>query len=140
MPIFAPNRTGFGSWSTPTAFAWTNDKIETFLRHEVDFLNITLDGATAETFESIRVRLKLSQIEDNIRRLIKMRDERGMKFPKVRVGMIAIPQNIHEIDALLNKWKNVVDFVVWAGTQIDPEAWTRKAFLARLLRRRTPMH
>ena len=96
-------------------FRLDDDKIETFLRHEVDFLNITLDGATAETFESIRVRLKLDQIEDNIRRLIKMRDERGLKYPKVRVGMIAIPQNIHEIDALLNKWKNVVDFVGVGG-------------------------
>jgi len=96
-------------------FRLDDDKIETFLRHEVDFLNITLDGATAETFESIRVRLKLDQIEDNIRRLIKMRDERGLKFPKVRVGMIAIPQNIHEIPALLSKWKNVVDFVGVGG-------------------------
>ena len=96
-------------------FRLDDEKIESFLRHEVDFLNITLDGATAETFEKIRVRLKLDQIEDNIRRLIKMRDERGLRFPKVRVGMIAIPQNIHEIDALLGKWKNVVDFVGVGG-------------------------
>jgi len=96
-------------------FRLDDDKIESFLRHEVDLLNITLDGATAETFEGIRVRLKLAQIEDNIHRLIKMRDARGLRFPKVRVGMIAIPQNIHEIDALLNKWRHVVDFVGVGG-------------------------
>ncbi|MEI9941031.1 MAG: radical SAM protein [Pseudomonadota bacterium] len=96
-------------------FRLDDDKIESFLRHEVDFLNITLDGATAETFEKIRVRLKLDQIEDNIMRLIRARDERGLKYPKVRVGMIAIPQNMHEIDALLAKWKDVVDFVGVGG-------------------------
>ncbi len=96
-------------------FRMDDDKIESFLRHEVDFLNITLDGATAETFEKIRVRLKLDQIEDNIARLIRARDARGLKFPKVRVGMIAIPQNAHEVQALLDKWKDVVDFVGVGG-------------------------
>jgi hypothetical protein len=96
-------------------FRLDDDKIESFLRHEVDFLNITLDGATAETFEKIRVRLKLDQIEDNIARLMRARDSRGLKFPKVRVGMIAIPQNSHEIEALLKKWQGVVDFVGVGG-------------------------
>jgi len=96
-------------------FRLDDEKIESFLRHEVDFLNITLDGATAETFEKIRVRLKLDQIEDNIMRLIRARDARGLQFPKIRVGMIAIPQNMHEIDALLAKWKDVADFVGVGG-------------------------
>ena len=96
-------------------FRMDDDKIESFLRHEVDFLNITLDGATAETFEKIRVRLKLNEIEDNIHRLIRMRNARGMSVPQVRVGMIAIPQNMHEIDALLEKWKGVADFVGVGG-------------------------
>jgi len=96
-------------------FRMDEDKIDSFLRHEVDFLNITLDGATAETFEKIRVRLKLDQIEDNVMRLIRARDARGLKFPKIRIGMIAIPQNMHEIDAFLAKWKGIVDFVGVGG-------------------------
>jgi MoaA/NifB/PqqE/SkfB family radical SAM enzyme len=122
-------------------FRLDDDKIDTFLRHEIDFLNITLDGATAETFEKIRVRLKLDQIEDNIMRLMRARDARGLKFPQVRVGMIAIPQNSHEIEALLKKWKGVVDFVgvggftnragsldekgIFSGAQPDREANTQ---------------
>jgi len=96
-------------------FRMDDEKIESFLRHEVDLLNITLDGATAETFEKIRVRLKLDQIEDNIRRLIKTRNDRGMTVPKIRVGMIAIPQNKHEHRALLAKWQGVADFVGIGG-------------------------
>ena len=96
-------------------FRMDDDKIESFLRHEVDLLNVTLDGATAETFEKIRVRLKLDQIEDNIKRLIQKRDARGLKFPKVRLSMVAIPQNMHEREAFLQKWRGVADFVGIGG-------------------------
>jgi MoaA/NifB/PqqE/SkfB family radical SAM enzyme len=96
-------------------FRLDDTKIESFLRHEVDHLNITLDGATAETFEKIRVRLKFNQIEDNILRLIKRRDELGMRVPKIRVGMIAIPQNQHEIPAHMTKWRGVADYVGVGG-------------------------
>ena len=96
-------------------FRMTDDKIDSFLNHRVDLLNITLDGATAETFEAIRLKLKLGQIEDNIRRLVAERAKRGQIYPKVRVGMIVMPQNQHEMQMLRDKWEGVVDYVGFGG-------------------------
>jgi MoaA/NifB/PqqE/SkfB family radical SAM enzyme len=91
------------------------EKQELFLKYEVDFINITLDGATAETFESIRHKLKLAPIEANIRSLLALRQARGLDYPRVRVGMIAIPQNAHEGAMLIDKWKGVADLVGIGG-------------------------
>ena len=93
------------------AFRMTDEKIETLIRHKVSLLNICIDGATAETFENIRIGLKLQQIEDNVLRLMKMREERNLDFPKVRIGFVKIPQNEKEIPSFIEKWTGKVDFV-----------------------------
>lgn len=101
----------------------------------VNTVNITIDGATAETFESIRLKLKLEDVEKNVRRLIEIRDQEGKKYPLVRVQMIAMPQNIHEVDMFLEKWKGIADTVGIAGlfsrassvdfVQIDDRRWEK---------------
>jgi radical SAM protein with 4Fe4S-binding SPASM domain len=92
-------------------FRMSEDKIELMIKSRVHLLNICLDGATAETAEAIRINLKLAQIEQNIARLMELRKERGVDFPKVRVGMVVIPQNQHEVEAFVQKWKGRVDFL-----------------------------
>jgi MoaA/NifB/PqqE/SkfB family radical SAM enzyme len=96
-------------------FRMTEEKIELFIKHKVHLLNICMDGATAETAEAIRVQLKLDEIEKNIHRLMAIRKERGLDYPKVRAGIIVIPQNRHEVTQFCAKWKGVVDYVGIAG-------------------------
>jgi MoaA/NifB/PqqE/SkfB family radical SAM enzyme len=48
----------------------TDEKMELFVKHQVHLLNITIDGATAETAQAVRVGLSTERIEDNIRRLL----------------------------------------------------------------------
>jgi hypothetical protein len=74
-----------------------------------------VDGATAATAEQVRVQLELEQIERNIHRVMALRRERGLDYPRIRVGMIVIPQNRHEVDAFLAKWRGVVDYVGLGG-------------------------
>lgn len=93
----------------------TDEKIDLFVRHRVHLLNICLDGATAETAEKVRVQLELSQIEDNIHRLMALRKAKGLEHPRIRVAMIVIPQNRHETRQFLEKWAGVVDFVGLGG-------------------------
>jgi radical SAM protein with 4Fe4S-binding SPASM domain len=92
-------------------YRMTEEKIELLIKHKVSLLNICIDGATAETFESIRVGLKLDQIEANIKRLMAIRRERKLGYPKIRVGFVKIPQNVHEIPQFLAKWEGKVDFL-----------------------------
>jgi len=96
-------------------YRMTEEKIEQFIRHRVHLLNICVDGATAETAETVRVQLELDQIERNIHRVMAIRRERKLDYPRIRVGMIVIPQNRHEVDAFLAKWRGVVDYVGLGG-------------------------
>jgi len=96
-----------------------------FIRHEVYLANVTIDGATAETAESIRKNLKFDPIEENVKRLIAMRDRAGKKYPKVRVGMIMMPQTLPEQQPFLDRWQHLADFVGFGGfssrlASVDP--------------------
>lgn len=93
------------------AFRMTEEKIETLIRHKVNLLNICIDGATAETFEKVRVGLKLAQIEENVLRLMEIRKSRGLSYPKIRIGFVKIPQNEKEIPEFIKKWTGKVDYV-----------------------------
>jgi MoaA/NifB/PqqE/SkfB family radical SAM enzyme len=93
----------------------TDEKIDLFLKYRVHLLNITIDGATPETAQSVRVGLDTRQIEDNIHRLLARRKALGLRYPKVRVGMVLIPQNRHEAKAFLDKWAGTVEHVGIGG-------------------------
>ena len=93
----------------------TEERAELFIRHDVYLVNVTIDGATAETAESIRKNLKFDRIEENVKRLIALRDRAGKKHPKVRVGMILMPQTAPEVEPFVRRWEGVADFVGLGG-------------------------
>ncbi len=92
-------------------YRMNEDVQELYIKHKVGMLNICIDGATPETAEKVRVNLKLDQIEKNIHNLMRLRKERGLDYPKIRAGFVVIPENEHEVEMFVEKWKDVVDFV-----------------------------
>jgi len=76
---------------------------------------VTIDGATAETYESIRRNLELDQVERNVRELLKSRKESRLRYPYVGVFMIVMDQNRHESDLFERKWNGVADYVGFTG-------------------------
>lgn len=93
----------------------TQDIAAAFVDHAVDVVNIAIDGATAETFESIRKELRLDVVEANVHRLVAIRRDRRRRRPFIMVHMIHMPENAHEADAFLQKWTRVVDHAGIAG-------------------------
>lgn len=91
------------------------EKAYLFIKHKVHTVNVTIDGATAQTAESIRVNLKFDQVEANVRQLINIRNAMGLTYPKIRVGMIAMPQTIAEQDLFFERWAGVADYVGMGG-------------------------
>lgn len=92
-------------------FRMNRSKIDVLFKNQVDYLNICLDGATAATAETVRVGLKLNEIESNIHQLLSERSSRNVDYPKLRVGMIKIPENISESESFIKKWDGVADYV-----------------------------
>ena len=93
----------------------TEDLARAYVEFAVDVVNVTIDGATAETYERIRKHLRLADVEENVLRLLRLRNEARRRRPHVMVHMIAMPQNVHEVHAFLAKWKGVADHVGIGG-------------------------
>ena len=96
-------------------YRMNTERADLFIRHAVHLINVTIDGATAHTAEAIRVGLKFDDIESNIKNLLARRNAAGKRYPKVRVGMVAMPQTLRECDAFLARWKGIADFVGVGG-------------------------
>jgi radical SAM protein with 4Fe4S-binding SPASM domain len=117
------------------AMRMNEDMARFYVESEVSSINVAIDGATAETYAGIRRNLELDVVEKNARRLIQIRNEMGKKYPLVRISMIAMPQNVHEVDLFLEKWSGVADRVGISGlvsrvgsvsfAQVESRSWER---------------
>jgi len=71
------------------------DRIIDAQPHRIVF---SVDSPVKETYESIRVGANYERVVDNIRRFIKRRNEKGYRFPIVKVQMVVMEKNAHEVD------------------------------------------
>jgi MoaA/NifB/PqqE/SkfB family radical SAM enzyme len=67
----------------------------------LDCIHISIDGATPETYERIRVRARLARVLRNIEMLLEARARLGSQRPLLRVVMVAMRQNLHELPELV---------------------------------------
>jgi MoaA/NifB/PqqE/SkfB family radical SAM enzyme len=64
-------------------------------------LHVSLDGASAPVYESIRVRAKFDRVLRNVRRLVDARARSGGPCPEIRVVAVAMRENLHEMPGLV---------------------------------------
>lgn len=89
------------------------------LDSSVTRLFVSIDGATSETYNKVRIpvsdRLKnsnrLSELEKNIKKFIDMREDLNLELPIVRTSFVALDLNLSEKEKFINKWIKVVDSV-----------------------------
>lgn len=67
----------------------------------LDWLHVSLDGATAETYESIRQGSSFDTVTRNIVDLVDVMRERGAVRPRVRLVFVAMRRNIRELMQLV---------------------------------------
>ncbi|HLI09177.1 MAG TPA: radical SAM protein [Ktedonobacteraceae bacterium] len=67
----------------------------------LDCLHVSLDGATAATYERIRKRAHFERVVANIERLLAARERLGSARPRLRLVMVIMRQNLHELPDLV---------------------------------------
>lgn len=72
---------------------------------------VSIDAASAETYEKMRGSKKYHEVVENIERLIAMRDALGLTFPRVRVNFLRTQENAHEADAFIARWSGKADML-----------------------------
>ena len=87
----------------------------------LDAINISLDAAGKETFESTRLGLKYDKVMANLEGFVRIRQELGRRRPKLILSFVRQGDSVEE-QAFIDRWSAVADKVHitelhnWAGT------------------------
>lgn len=78
------------------------DKLkEDLFKYHVDVFGVSVDGATPETNNRIRKGSDLNKIEENLTEIVKIKKERGLKYPWINFVFCAMKSNLHELPDLV---------------------------------------
>ena len=93
---------------------------EMILNSNITRLFISVDAATEETYNKVRIPVskrlleeknRLQKIENNVKKFIQFRNSKKQSLPLTRVSFVALEENKHEIEMFKTKWKNIVDSI-----------------------------
>lgn len=71
--------------------------LEYLVKYKVEYLNLSIDGATQETYEKYRVRGDLKKVFRNIERLNYYKAQYHSEFPKLSWQFVIFGHNEHEL-------------------------------------------
>lgn len=66
-------------------------------------LSVSIDAATPELYERIRVRSSFARVRRNLELLLAARRRLGSELPRVRLVMVVMRQNLHELPELVRE-------------------------------------
>lgn len=72
-------------------------------------LNVSLDAATKETYDKVRVGGDFEKTIKNIHDFLDVRKDLGRKLPKIRLSFVVSKINQHEYDEFVKYWEKKVD-------------------------------
>jgi radical SAM protein with 4Fe4S-binding SPASM domain len=88
---------GFNS----NAMLLTRERADRLVAAGLDWLHVSLDGATAATYEGIRARADFDRVTKNLRGLQEAKRAAGAAVPSVQVVFVAMRRNLHELPDLV---------------------------------------
>jgi len=74
-------------------------------------LRIGFDGATAKTYEKIRIGANYDKVKHNITNFIKLRNTLHKKIPIVRISCVHLLENDKELTEFIKFWHHAADYV-----------------------------
>lgn len=87
----------------------THEKASDILDVGPDRVFFSIDGATKETYEKIRVGANFEKTTANIKDFARERNNRKLKKPIISLNVVLQKDNANEVAQLLKEWKGVAD-------------------------------
>lgn len=85
----------------------TEKKSRELIDAGLDVLWVSLDGATPESYEDVRLGAELPAVIENLRRLVKMRAPGHYPKPEIGVAFVAMKRNIAELPQIIQIGKSL---------------------------------
>jgi MoaA/NifB/PqqE/SkfB family radical SAM enzyme len=79
----------------------TEKKSRELIDAGLDVLWVSIDGATSDSFEDVRLGAELPKILENLRRLFKMRKGGHFPQPEIGVAFVAMKRNINDLPKII---------------------------------------
>ncbi len=104
----------------------TKEKSQKIIEAGLDHITISFDGATKETYEKIRKKLKFEVVKKNILDLIENKKRMKRNNPTITLVLVELEENKKEIKRFYKEWKdkvqniNIINMRNWAN-QITKE-------------------
>ena len=103
MIIYARKK-GFSVGFTSNATLWNENIVDFLIDQEVNNLCVSLDGATKETYEQVRIGAKFETVVANLNKLVDRKLEKGSMLPWLSINMTLLPENRHQQEQMLEEW------------------------------------
>ena len=79
----------------------------------LDRISVSFEGTHKEVYELQRVGAKFEKVVENIRRLRRIRDERGLKIPQIRIQSVMLPELKERFKEYVEFWEPTADEVAY---------------------------
>ncbi len=79
----------------------TKDISKKLVSSNLDWISISFDGGTAETFEKIRSGAKFEKVIENIRGLVEVKKMSGKDVPKINFAVVGMKENLEELPEIV---------------------------------------
>jgi len=99
----------------------------------IDFVYFSVDGASREVYEAIRVGASFDRVTENIHRCTKYRQAAGRTKPRFMLNFVLLEQNLHEIPAFVALASQLSVEHVTFSYCTDTATGNLKAFRAEVL-------
>jgi radical SAM protein with 4Fe4S-binding SPASM domain len=80
----------------------TRERAERLVELGVDWLHVSLDGASAAVYEDVRHRSSFERVRSNVAGLVDVMRERGVDRPELELVFVAMRRNVAELPALVD--------------------------------------
>ncbi|MBI3011142.1 MAG: SPASM domain-containing protein [Candidatus Omnitrophica bacterium] len=88
---------------------YTESKIRELVLSGLDRVIFSMDGASKDTYERIRVGSSYDKLVENVKFFHAIREALGRERPFIRIQMVRMKANQHEVDQFVEMWKPFVD-------------------------------
>jgi len=89
----------------------TKEKALTILNSKLDLIILSLDAATKETYQRIRVKGDFDQVRTNIKNFLELKKKLNKRKLRALVQMLVMEATKDEIEVFKKEWENLADFV-----------------------------
>jgi sulfatase maturation enzyme AslB (radical SAM superfamily) len=103
----------------------TKEISEKLIEAGLDKLFISFDSPVKAEYESIRIGANFERVIENVKRFVEMRNKKGLVKPIVRVSMVVMKENLHEVLNYIKLWSPIVDLIGFSD-YVNPQGMDTK--------------